>query len=216
MVKIEIKSLSGSLLFLSEHENNSIKKTLEEAVRKGAHLRGADLRGAYLEGADLRGADLREADLIGADLIGADLRGADLRGAHLRGANLLGAHLLGAHLRGANLEGANLDPIKNDLFNVLIKAIPEIKNFRQAIVHGKIDGSTYHGECACLCGTLEKSNSPIIANRIKNQRNSNRPIEIFFLGIKKGDTPETNQFSKIALEWTDEFLSYLTEANTIN
>ena len=69
--KIEIKSILGSVLFELEKENNSIKKTLEEAVN-----RGANLRFAYL-----RGADLRCADLLGADLLGADLQGADLRGA---------------------------------------------------------------------------------------------------------------------------------------
>ena len=36
-------------------------------------------------------------------------------------------------------------------------------------------------------------------------RDSSRPIEQFFLGIKVGDKPETNQFSKLALEWLEEF-----------
>ena len=44
----------------------------------------------------------------GADLNGADLNGADLRGAYLNGADLGGAYLRGAYLRGANLGGANL------------------------------------------------------------------------------------------------------------
>ena len=77
MIKIQIKSrYFGSVLFEYEKENNTIKDTLIEAVKKGA-----DLRGAYLRGADLRGADLRSADLSGADLRGADLSGADLSGA---------------------------------------------------------------------------------------------------------------------------------------
>lgn len=28
---------------------------------------------------------------------------------------------------------------------------------------------------------------------------------MFFCGISKGDTPETNQFSKLALEWVDDW-----------
>jgi len=96
--KIEIKSLWGSLLFEFEKENNSVKDTLIEAVKKGAYLTGADLRGAYLTGAYLTGADLRGADLRGADLRGAYLTGADLRGAYLRGADLRGAYLTGADL----------------------------------------------------------------------------------------------------------------------
>lgn len=44
---------------------------------------------------------------------------------------------------------------------------------------------------------------------------SARPAEIFFLGIRKGDTPETNQCSKLAVEWIDEFRKYVPELETI-
>ena len=56
MIKIQIKSIWGSVLFEYEKENNTIKDTLIEAVKKGADLTGADLRGAYLTSAYLRGA----------------------------------------------------------------------------------------------------------------------------------------------------------------
>ena len=102
-IKIQIKSIFGSVLFEYSKENNTIKDTLCEANLRGANLREADLRGA-----DLREADLREANLRGANLRGANLREADLRGANLRGANLREADLREANLRGANLRGANL------------------------------------------------------------------------------------------------------------
>ena len=67
MIKIQIKSrYFGSVLFEYEKENNTIKDTLIEAVKKGADLTGADLKGAYLTGAYLKGADLKGADLKGA------------------------------------------------------------------------------------------------------------------------------------------------------
>ena len=56
MIKIQIKSIYGSVLFEYEKENNTIKDTLIEAIKSRADLRGADLRDAYLRGADLRGA----------------------------------------------------------------------------------------------------------------------------------------------------------------
>ena len=60
--KIEIKhKLLGSVLFEFEKENNSIKDTLIEAIKKGADLRGADLYDANLRGANLYGANLRSA-----------------------------------------------------------------------------------------------------------------------------------------------------------
>ena len=40
-VKIQIKSVFGRVLFEYEKENNTIKDTLVEAVKRGADLRGA-------------------------------------------------------------------------------------------------------------------------------------------------------------------------------
>ena len=106
--KIEIKSIFGEVLFSYEKENNTIKETLEEAVKSGANLRDANLRGANLCGANLRGAYLRDANLCGAYLCDANLRGAYLCGANLGDANLRGAYLGGAYLCDANLRGAYL------------------------------------------------------------------------------------------------------------
>ena len=90
-IKISIKNRwTGSILFKYSSVDNTLAKTVTEALKGGANLRGAYLRGADLCGADLRGADLRGADLRDADLRGADLRDADLRGAYLRGADLCG------------------------------------------------------------------------------------------------------------------------------
>ena len=82
-IKIEIKNRwTGRVLFEYSSEDNTMAKTVEVSVSRGASLRDAYLRDAYLRDANLRDADLRGADLRGADLRGADLRGASLRGAH--------------------------------------------------------------------------------------------------------------------------------------
>ena len=124
---IQIKSTSGDVLYEHTCEENSVKKTVEKAVKDktclriadlsdadlyGANLRGANLSGANLRGADLCGADLRGANLSDANLPGADLSGANLRGADLPYADLSGANLRGANLSGANLSGANLSDVK--------------------------------------------------------------------------------------------------------
>ena len=86
-IKIEIKNRwTGSILFEYEKENNTVKDTVEEAIKQGADLSGTNLRGANLRGANLIEANLIEANLIEANLSGANLSGADLRGANLRGA----------------------------------------------------------------------------------------------------------------------------------
>ena len=106
MPKIEIKSISGKVLYSSEALG--LRECLKNAVKDMADLSGAYLSGAYLRGADLRGADLGGAYLSGAYLSGAYLSGAYLSGADLRGADLSGAYLSGADLRGADLSGAYL------------------------------------------------------------------------------------------------------------
>ena len=66
-IKIEIKNRwTGNILFEYLSENNTIKKTVSEAIKSGADLCGADLCGANLYGANLCGADLYGADLCGA------------------------------------------------------------------------------------------------------------------------------------------------------
>ena len=46
-IKIEIKNyFTDSVLFEYESKDNTLKKTLDEAVKQGANLRGANLRGA--------------------------------------------------------------------------------------------------------------------------------------------------------------------------
>ena len=46
MIKIQIKSTWGEVLFEYEKENNTLKETLEEAVKHGANLTRANLDGA--------------------------------------------------------------------------------------------------------------------------------------------------------------------------
>ena len=108
-IKISIKNRwTGSILFEYSSVDNTLAKTVLEALKGGANLRGADLCNADLRNANLRNANLRNADLRNADLRDANLRDADLRDANLRDANLRGANLRGADLRGADLRNANL------------------------------------------------------------------------------------------------------------
>ena len=127
-IKISIKNRwTGSIIFEYSSVENTLTKTVLEALKGGVILREADLRDANLRGAnlceadlrganlceaDLRDANLREADLCDANLCEADLRDANLRDANLRGANLRDANLCDANLRGANLRGANLREAK--------------------------------------------------------------------------------------------------------
>ena len=93
-MKIDITCrFSGSVLFSHECENNTMRITVEAAVKARAnlaraYLEGANLVGAYLEGANLEGANLEGAYLVGANLARAYLEGANLVGAYLEGAKI--------------------------------------------------------------------------------------------------------------------------------
>ena len=165
--------------------------TIDEDSLIGANLRGANLSGADLRGADLSGADLRDADLRGADLRDADLRGADLSG---------------ADLRGANLRGETLRPFKADLWLTLTQFRAEVPGIIAALREGRVNGSTYSGECACLIGTVSNVRGCDVSLLDKND---SRPAERWFLMIKEGDKPSTDSAggfaSKTALEWCLEY-----------
>jgi len=90
------------------------------------------------------------------------------------------------------------------------------------LVAGKINGSIYQGDCACLAGTIAKhrgisdieSGQTIKENGIAFRVDSDSPRERWFMNIKEGDTPETNQCAKFALEWINEAISMRNHIRT--
>ena len=220
-MKFEIKHRwSGEILFSIEAENwrfaveaaIKAKANLSEADLSWANLSWANLSEANLSEANLSWANLSEADLSKANLSWANLSWADLSKANLSWADLSKADLSKADLSKANLSEADLSPIKSDFFAVLSSAPKEVEGLRAAIVEGRIDGSTYEGECACLVGTIANVAQKSYEDLPRLRPNSRRAIERFFMAIKKGDTPQNSQASKLALEWLDEWLNAMKEA----
>ena len=127
------------------------------------------------------------------------------------------AYLSGANLSGANLsdaknlaEARGIDTFRTDFWDVLLRAPAEIAGVRAALVEGRVDGSTYSGECACLVGTIGNVRN-VSYSALGNglSPNSSRPAEQWFRSIRKGDTPETNQASALAVQWLDELQGLL-------
>lgn len=111
------------------------------------------------------------------------------------------------NLRGADLEGADLGDIKKDFFERLSKAKAEVSGLYDALIRGKINGSSYKGECACFCGTIANIRKENYAEmKIDLRPDSNCPTERWFLAIRKGDTPENNQVSAVTADWLKEFM----------
>jgi uncharacterized protein YjbI with pentapeptide repeats len=205
---IEIKNwATGETIY--SMESVSLKEALEEAVLAGIDLSYAKLNRAELNGAKLNGAKLNGAKLNGAELNGAKLNGAKLNGAELNGAKLNGAKLNRAELNRAELNRAELNGAKADLYMTLVAAIPELPGLKKALMEGRINGSQYEGDCACLVGTIANIRHEDYATLKGITADSSRPSERIFLAIKKGDTPENNPIAKIILGWIEEFESYI-------
>ena len=197
-----------------ESSGLSVRYALERAITDGANLNDADLSDADLSDADLsvanlRSADLSDADLSDANLGGADLSGANLSGANLGGANLGGANLSGADLSDANLRSADLRRFRDDVWAVLSSAPREAPAVLDALRAGRVNGSNYNGECACLVGTIANARGCDVR---KLDRDSTRLAEKWFLHIREGDTPDTHEPTRLAAEWVADWIARMRAA----
>ena len=199
----------------------------------GADLTGADLtrvniRGAVLAGVNLTGVNLTDADLRGSDLTGAVLTGAVLTGVSLAGANLTNTVLTSVDLTGSdltnavltntdiadavlarvNLTGANLaDAVptrfREDVEAVLALAPNEVPGLLLALREGRIDGSCYDGDCACLVGTIANLRGVGPFGLGDLRPDADRPAERWFLAIRPGHTPERSHVVSITIGWIE-------------
>jgi hypothetical protein len=192
--------------FTCELDDSFKDKSLGQ--QKAAAVKKAIESSADLRSADLRSADLRSANLRSANLSFANLSSADLSSANLSFANLSSANLRSANLSSANLRSANLRSIKEDFLAKLLLAKSEAGGLYDFIMRGKVDGSCYEGECACFVGSIANICGEDYEDLSSGlEPDSGSPVERWFFGINKGDTPQNNQVSAITAEWMREFMS---------
>lgn len=101
------------------------------------------------------------------------------------------------------------DPIRVDLYEVLDLARLEIPALLTAVREGRIDGSDYEGDCACLVGTIANVRG---VNVWMLPTNARRLIEEFFRGIQPGDTPANSPISAAVEAWIVEYQAEHGEA----
>ena len=134
------------------------------------------------------------------------------QGVSLSYASLVGASLVGARLDRARLDAKQLQMFRDDIWGVLSSAPAEVKGLLKALEDGKVDGSTYEGSCACLVGTIANVRG-CKYDAVKGlSPNSSRPAEVWFMQIRKGDTPKTNKAAKQAHEWISQWLETMQGA----
>ncbi len=145
-IKIQIKHRGyGSVIFEYESEDNTLKKTVLEAVSRNVSLCNADLSYADLRNANLCGANLCGANLCNANLRNADLSYANLCNANLRNADLSYANLFNAFFLGAVIDYSD-DPGGYSDTDKLLKKIRENSTLRPTVVYENHDAySSAHG-----------------------------------------------------------------------
>lgn len=114
--------------------------------------------------------------------------------------------------QGISLQGAELTAVRDDLFAVLSSAPSEVPALIAALEEGKVDGSTYTGDCACLVGTIANARHCGINDIPGLSPDSFRPAEVWFLSIKPGHTPENSLPAKLAHQWASDWLSRMRAA----
>jgi hypothetical protein len=187
----------------------AIDADLTRANLAGVKLTRADLTRADLTDADLTDANLTRANLAGvkltdADLTDADLTDADLTDADLTRANLAGVKLTRANLAGVKLTDADLTSIEADIAKILAENPTEATGLLEALQQGRIDGTVYEGECACLVGTIAKLKA---IDYRQLPYDSSRPAEAWFFAIKKGQTPASSQIAAITEQWLIKWMA---------
>ena len=160
---------------------------------------------AAIFGGEIRPLNLTYADLRGAVLWDARLDGASLVRACLDGARLDGARLDGACLDGARLVRARLDAIRDDMYQILDARPNEVAGLLAAVREGRINGSTYSGPCACLVGTIGNLIGCDAHDIPGLTPDEYRMAEIWFLGLRPGQTPENHEISRITERWIVEW-----------
>lgn len=98
------------------------------------------------------------------------------------------------------------------MWAVLSAAPREAQAVLDALRAGKVDGSVYAGECACLVGTIAQARDCAVYELDALQPNSSRPAEVWFTQIAPGHTPETHQPTKLAAEWVAQWIDQMREA----
>ena len=118
----------------------------------------------------------------------------------------------GADLRGADLKNLPEDFINQcsrDMLFIFEHLKSELPFLREKLLAGKVNGTQYEGECACLIGTLANGDGGIekVCSAIPfYKKGTHNPGEQWFLNIKEGDTPKNNEFAKHVLMLIDMVL----------
>lgn len=169
-------------------------------------MNGANLAGANAENANFRGATLQHVKMARANFDKTVLTEADLTGVDMQDATFTGAVFGDTKLEYESFVKANLRPIIRDFYRILdLFPVAEVSGLQAVLQDGRVDGECYAGQCSCLLGTLANVAAKPV-HELPCAMDASRPIEKFFLGIRKGDKPENSVLAQVTDEWIQDWL----------
>ena len=116
MKKIEIKNrFTGDVIFSYSAENNTMKKTLIEALHEDVDVSCSDLSDVDLWGVDMSELDLFQVDFSGSNLSYASFACSELSDVDLWGTNLHETNMWGTIMDGCDIED---DPKNKGAINI--------------------------------------------------------------------------------------------------
>jgi hypothetical protein len=172
----------------------------------GSSFVGSSFVGSSFVGSSFVGSSFDDSSFDGSSFVGSSFDGSSFVGSSFVGSSFDGSSFVGSSFVGSSFDDSSFDgecDAKADFIEVISRARLEIPAMVKALREGRVNGSTYEGECACLVGTLENAGATGLPH------DSERPIERWFMMISEGDKPGDSSPGGYAigkaLEWALEY-----------
>jgi hypothetical protein len=182
---------------------------------------GAKIKTIYINGATIETLDVRNSWIDAIHTPGATIETLDVRNSWIDAIHTIGAtierldarrswvgviYTNDAKIKTLDANGASfVANARENYFCILAKARSYVPALIEALEAGRINGSVYAGECACLAGTPEQERG-CDHNRIVF-RDYHPPAERMFFAIGPGMTPDRNSVARQAVAWAREFMA---------
>ena len=191
----------------------------------GSHFDGSRFDGSRFDGSHFVGSHFVRSSFIGSRFDGSRFIGSHFDGSRFVRSSFIGSHFVGSHFDGSRFVGSHFDgsrfdgsrfdgegDAKQDFLSIISDARDEIAGLIAALRDGRINGSVYSGDCACLVGTIANLRGVDVRTL---HCDSSRPAEKWFLMISEGDKPGYSSpggyASGKALEWAEEYIAALQQ-----
>ena len=202
----------------------------------GSRFDGSNFDGSNFARSSFDGSSFVRSSFVGSNFDGSRFVRSRFVVSSFVGSSFVGSSFVRSRLHGSNFDGSRFvrssfdgsifvrsrfvgsrfvrsrfvdeDAAKADFMAIMAWSEPEIPALIAALENGRVNGSAYTGECACLVGTIANARGVNVKNL---EKDSSRPAERWFMMISKGDKPGDQSpgayAAARAVEWANEYLA---------